>query len=402
MNNYDLIIIGAGVSGVFAAINSLEKMKVLLIDSNKDILEKFMVTGNGKSNITNTLPTREFLNNIIDSNKFLYPSLNKFNSTNIISFLNDIKINYCEKTRNRIHLLDDNKIFREKVRSILNKKKNIDIALNTKVCFIQKSNNLFLVKTIDNKIYHSKYLIIATGGLSYKNFGCDGSGYELLHTIGHKIEKQYPIGVGFITKNNFKELQGISLDNINISIFNDEKMVYSESGSLMFTHFGVGGPVIRRVSGYASKLLAQNRKPKIYVKWLDDNYVVQQLKENKRLNECFKKMNKNVRNFLLSEFDIKLDLHNIKKEQKNKIIHILTNYELDIISTQSIEFAINTGGGVSIKEINPNTFESCINENLYIIGEILDINPRTNGFNITVCYSTALSAIFDINKKYNE
>lgn len=401
MNKYDLIIIGAGVSGTFAAINANNKIKTLLIDSNSDILEKFMITGKGKSNITNTLPIKEFLNNLIDSNKFLYPSLNKYNSNNLINFLDDIKIKYHEKSKNRIHLLDDNSIYRNKIKSILNSNKNLKIKLNTKVIDVIESENSYKVKILDNNIYHAENIIFATGGLSYKNFGCDGSGYKILSDLGHEIKKQYPIGVGFITKKSFKELQGISIKNVEVAVIKDNKKIYSEIGSLIFTHFGIGGPVIRRVSGYVGKLLSEDKMPKIMIKWLNHDDVVNELNSKNELNQCFKSLNKKVRNFLLNDFDFESDLGNMKLKDKEKIINIMTNYNLEIKQTQSIDIAINTGGGVSLKDVNPNTFESYKKKNVYIVGEMLDLNPRTNGFNITVCYSSALTAINSINKKYD-
>lgn len=400
MCNYDLVIIGAGVSGIFSAINSMQNLKVLVIDSNKDILEKFMITGKGKSNITNTLPIEKFLNNLIDSSKFLYPSLTRFNSNGIIEFLDSNNIKYFEKSPNRIHFLDDNEKFRAIIKNIIKEKNNISLDLNNKVINICKENNGYVVKT-NNKVVNAKNVIVATGGLSYKNFGCDGSGYKLLESLGHTIIKQYPIGVGLITKESFNDLQGISVDDVIVSISSNKKNIYSEKGPLIFTHFGIGGPVIRRVSGYISKLVRDNKEYKITIQWLNSEDVINDIKNKKKLNECFKALNKKVRNHLLSNYDLNIDISNIKKDDVNQIINTITNYELKIKGTQPIDFAINTGGGVSLKEINPNTYESTINNNLYIVGEILDLNPRTNGFNITVCYSTAMTAITSINKKYS-
>ncbi len=400
-NIWDLIIIGAGVSGTFAALNIKSNIKVLIIDRNNDILSKFMITGKGKSNITNNLDVKNFLKNIIDSNKFMYPSLTRHNSDGILSLLDQLNINYHEKTKNRFHLIDENKHFREIIKEKLKKKTNIKMLFNTSVIEVDKIDDVFYIKTIDNE-FKAKMLILATGGMSYKKLGCDYKGYEISNSLGHEIKQLYPIGVGFIVKNNpFKDLQGISLKEVSISIFSNKKLIYSETGSLMFTHYGIGGPVVRRVSGYLSKLMINNQPFNVKIAWCDKSEVESDIKNMTKLSECFNSLNKKVKEMILKDYNIKTNISNLNHKSIEHIKNLLLNYYLDVDSTENLEYAINTGGGVSTKQINPNTFESRIVDNLYIIGELLDVNPRTNGFNITICYSSAMSASDDINNKMN-
>lgn len=399
MQKFDLIIIGAGVSGCFCAINKKDNIKTLLIDSNDCILKKFMITGKGKSNIANTSKIEIFIKNIIDSNKFIYPSLIRHNGNNIIEFLDEIGIKYYEKEPNRFHLQESNNNFRKKIIDILNKKE-INITLNEQVIDVIKKDDHFVIETKNKKKFISNKLVIATGGKSFSKLGCKGFGYDIGKKFNHKIEQLYPIGVGLhINDEKMKVLQGISFDNVKATVFWENKVKYSEVGSIMFSHYGLGGPLIRRISGYVTKYLQNHNSCKIKICYIDKKIVEDEINNNKQLNACFRNYNKSVIKFLLRDFKNHNDLCNLKKEIKNQIINAITNVEYEINSFEPIEQAINTGGGINLKNIDPNTMESKLVNGLYFIGEVLDINPRTNGYNITVCYSTANSCIDDINHK---
>lgn len=280
MKKFKIAIIGAGVSGIFAAISKNNIFKTILIDQNEVILKKFMVSGKGKSNITNTAPPDIFIKNLIDSNKFLYPAIQKYNSNDILSILDNLKINYYYKEPTRVHLSDTNISFRKKILNVINNNHNIKLSLNTHVSSIKKENDGFIIKT-NNGIFQSEFLIIATGGLSYKILGANDSGYRFAKSFGINVTDLYPIGVGLHTDSfDKKELQGISLDNVIAKVKIENKIVYEESGSLMFTHYGVGGPVIRRVSGYFSKNLIQNKKCKLILVFNNKNDVEYELKNN--------------------------------------------------------------------------------------------------------------------------
>lgn len=165
----------------------------------------------------------------------------------------------------------------------------------------------------------------------------------------------------------------------------------------MFTHYGLGGPLIRRVSGYVTKYLQTNKKCKLVIEYINEKIVNEELNKNLKLSQCFKWCNKTIIKNLLGDLTSLEDIKNIKKEDKKKLIEALSNVTYEIESYEPIEQAINTGGGINLKDINPNTMESKIQKGLYFIGEVLDVNPRTNGYNITVCYSTAMTCISAIN-----
>lgn len=382
---YDLIIIGGGVSGVFAAL-SCDNLKTLLIEKNDDILNKFMITGKGKSNITNTCNNDVFIKNLIDSNKFLYPALHKYNSKNILELLNKMKINYYYKEKNRVHLLDNNSTFRRKIKNILSLNKNLLIKNNEYLIDLNQENDIFRVITNKGN-YIAKNLIIATGGLSYKTTGSTGIGYDIAKKFNIKINEIYPIGVGlhYLIP---KELQGKTMDNVSVEVWYENKKIYSESGSLMFTHYGFGGPVIRRVSGYITKRLLDHESCNITISFFNKDITMEELNNKHFISQCFKDVKREIVSWIVGSND-DIDLKNIKKEHKDMIIKNICNHPFIIKKTENIDFAINTGGGVDLNELNPNTYESKKIKKLFFIGEVIDLNPRTNGFNITTCYATA-------------
>lgn len=397
MKHYELIIIGGGVSGTFAAISETNYLNTLIIDKNDNILTKFIISGKGRSNITNTSDIKTFIDNLIDGNKFLYPSITKYNSENIIKLLVELKVGHYFKEKDRLHLSDNNSSFRSKINKIIVEKK-IDLSLKNNVLNVEFDDNKFILETkLDT--FSCDNLIIATGGLSYKEFGCTGFGYEVAKKYNHKLRELYPIGVGFhINDLELKKLQGISVENVQVRIYWDDKLKYTETGDLMFTHYGIGGPVIRRASGYVTKYLLKNKECKIILSFMDKRQVVSELHLNKRLFNCFKDINDSVVDYLLPNIK-NCDLNNITNKMREEIINSICEKEYIIKKTENLDFAINTGGGIELKNIDPNTFESKLQSNLYFIGEVLDINPRTNGFNITSCYAMANKCIEAINNK---
>ncbi len=403
MEKFDLIIVGGGVSGMFAACSEFNHYKTLVIDKNKAILKKFIMTGKGKSNITNTSDTKVFIDNLIDANKFIYPALNKYNSHGIIQLLDNLNIKYHEKTPHRIHLIDANEVFRDKLINYISSHKNVQYRLNDEVIQIIKSNNQYYVKTKTSE-FMTEHLIIATGGMSFPKTGSNGFGYKIAKQFGHNICDLYPIGVGFYVNNlDYAILNGQSLDNVCAKVYWDNKLKYSEVGPLMFTLNGIGGPVIRRVSGYATKYLQNHEACKVEISLIDESQVMQELNSKKWLKDCFKELSHKVIDYFIGDYYKQYnDLNNMPKQIKKEICDRLSHWTIDVSKTDEIELAINTGGGVDLKQINPNTYESNLVPGLYFIGEVLDVNPRTNGFNITVCYATANKCMEHISSKFNK
>lgn len=216
---YDLLIIGAGVSCCFGLLHLKSNINTLVLEKNNEILKKFMITGKGKSNIANNSDVNIFLSNLIESNKFLYPCLTKYNGNNILKILDKYKLSYYEKEPYRYHLNDSNSKFRNIILKHINENKNINLKLNTNVIDIEKKNDVFHVITTSEK-FLSKNVIVATGGLSFKNLGASDFAYKIAKKFNHQLSKIYPIGVGlYLDELKIKQLQGISLDNVNIKVY---------------------------------------------------------------------------------------------------------------------------------------------------------------------------------------
>lgn len=401
--HYDVIIIGAGFSGCVAATHLNPKLKVLLLDSNKIILKKFLITGNGNANITNTLPIPNFLNNLIDNNKFMYSSLNSYGSEKLLDWCTQLGIRSFEKTIHRIHLVDSNDKFKLAVEEKLKSQVNLKLQLETTVDKVFLEANKFYVECGIEE-YSGDALVIATGGISYPKTGCTGMGYKIAKAFQHCINPTYAIGVGVnISDKKLLALQGLSIENVKVGVM-DEKQhcLYEETGDLMVTHFGLGGPVIRRVSGYVSQQLLNHRKVSLNLEVYTPKEVETTLRQNNYLSQCFKPLNSRLVYYLYDKLGIENDLTtaNLNKVEKQKIIDMFSRLNFPIESVRDIEEAINTGGGVITKELDPKTMESKITSNLYFIGEVIDVNPRTNGFNLTVSFATACACANAINAKH--
>lgn len=395
LDKYDVIIIGGGVASVFAALAKRNHLRVLIIEKNDQLLKKFMITGKGKSNIANTNNLDIFLKNLIDNNKFLIPALYHYNGETICQWLDTNKIKYFEKEPHRIHLLDTNISFRRKIIKLLNKQ-DVHILYNEAVTNIEKNNDNFKIFT-NNHSFLAKNVIIATGGKSFATTGSSGDGYLFAQKFNLKVNPLYPIGVGINTNYFSKELQGVSVNNVKAFVFVEQKSIYNEVGPIMFTHYGLGGPLIKRISGYISKALLDKKQVTIKLEFYSRNDVLYEIKSNSTLKNCFRELNEKIKKELLNKW-WKIDLKNISKKEINQIIDIMSNLFIKINSTQSIDFATNTGGGIDLNEINPNSYETKKVKGLYFIGEVLDLNPRTNGYNITTAFATANKCMEYINK----
>lgn len=398
MNFYELIIIGGGVSGTFCGLYKNKHIKTAILEQNNSILKKFQMTGKGKSNICNDSEPSEFIKNLIDHPKFIYPALNKYNGTDILKLLDSWKIKYYEKQPHRFHLDVSNEIYINKMQNALIEN-NVELFLNHTVIDIQKVEDKFEIKT-NKGWFICKYLVLATGGKSFPKTGSNGSGYELAKLFNHHLSNLYPIGVGlYIDDVNIRNLQGLSLDDVHISVYNQQhKVIYEESGPLMFTHYGIGGPVVRRISGYVSYQLIQNKEVEIAINYTNKHKFIEELNKQHYLSECLNHINKKILNQLITNYQPNLDLKNLNKKQKEIIVNSLCNVIYRIKKVDSIDVAINTGGGICLNEINPNNYESRLIANLFLIGEMIDLNPRTNGYNITTCATTAFSCISYINE----
>lgn len=411
----NVLIIGGGPAGMLAGIKAAEEgNNVTILEKNNSFGRKLLITGKGRCNITSGLEISEFINNIPGNGRFLYSAFENFNNNDIIKLLREEGLDVKEERGNRIFPVTDNA--RDVLDALLNrvKKLKINIKLNCNVNKIIVQEGMAVGAEYNDKeeIFADK-IILATGGLSYPNTGATGDGYEMVKELGHSIKDIKPSLVPFETyqKNECKRMQGLSLRNIGIKVKDTEKnkIIYEDFGEMLFTHFGVSGPVIISSSAHLVRYknieeLFKNRKIRLTI---DLKPALNREKLDERILRDFKELkNKQFKNSLDKLLPQKLipviidrlkinpekQVNEITKEERTSMVELLKNFELEISKFRPIDEAIITAGGVSIKEINPKTMESKLIQNLYFAGEIIDVDAYTGGFNLQIAYSTGYTA----------
>ncbi|AJQ45115.1 hypothetical protein JM47_00335 [Ureaplasma diversum] len=405
---YDLIIIGAGPSGVYSAIHATDNAKVLLIDKNKEIMKKFIQTGAGHCNITNNIALDQLVDNMLYSKKFMYSAFSLYGPKQILEFCAKHRIDtYQVENSTKIKITCNNTTFIKKMNQIIESKDNIDLKLDCAIKSVHIVDDLYVIKDQNNELYYSKALMIATGGLSYPRTGSTGDGYKFALSLNHTLLRTYPMGLGIVINDQFKitsNLQGTPFSNVIGSIIDCEtnKVLVSEKGELMIAHFGMGGTLIRRLSGYVS--YHNQSKLKLRLAWLSEQAVLDELKQHKTLKKCFSALPNKFIEFIyqLSNLSFDQQTANLSKAQTKLLIKYLTNFEFEVVGVNNPDLAISTGGGVNFAELNPKSMESKYHPNLYFIGEVVGVSPKTGGFNLSVCYATALAAITHFNNNFSK
>ena len=413
-----VVVIGGGPAGMMAAITASQNgNKVILIEKMKSLGRKLLITGKGRCNITSSLPIEEFIKNTPGNGKFLYSCYQSFTNEDIIRFLKEEGLEVKEERGNRIFPVTDHS------QDVLNcflkklKKNNVEIHYNEKVENIlyeeiEGRKVVTGVKTNKEEIFASK-VILATGGKSYPLTGSTGDGYELARRIGHTITDIKPslVPLEIYQKDICKELQGLSLRNVAIRILDTEKNknIYEDFGEMLFTHFGVSGPIILTASAHLVRYKGieekyKNKKMKILIDFkpalleqkLDDRILrdFEELKNKQYKNSLDKLLPQKLIPVIIKESKIESTkkVNEITKEERKILIKLLKSFTLEIKGLRPIEEAIITSGGINIKEINPKTMESKLIKGLYFAGEIIDVDAYTGGFNLQIAYSTGYTA----------
>lgn len=416
-----IAVIGGGPAGMMAAISASQNQnEVYLLEKNSKLGKKLLITGKGRCNITSSLDISEFIANIPGNGSFLYSAFNNYTNQDIIEFLKRNGVSVKEERGNRIFPTSDKSI------DVLNaftkelNKKQVKIKFDTKVTGIETENNkvkavIYMDKNNESKKLLVDKVILATGGKTYSATGSTGDGYEIAKKLGHTVTSIKPSLVPLTATgeslNICKELQGLSLKNVSIKLVNAEnkKSIYEDFGEMLFTHFGVSGPIILSSSAHllryknVDNLLAQNKiqlqidlKPALSLEKLD-----------LRLQRDFaQEKNKEFKNSLnnllpqkliaiivkLSEIKPNKQVNEITKEERLKLANLLKELKISISGFRPLDEGIVTSGGINIKEINPKTMESKIIEGLYFAGEIIDVDAYTGGFNLQIAYSTGYTA----------
>lgn len=396
----EVIIIGGGPAGMIAALMAAKNHhKVILIEKNEKLGKKLYITGKGRCNLTNACDVEDLLKNVLSNNKFLYSAFYTFDSYMLMDFFDQLGLNLKIERGNRVFPKSDKS---SDVIKVLKKelvKQNVVIHLEEEVKEIGiKNNSVQYVKT-KNETYKTNHIIVATGGLSYSVTGSTGDGYIFAKSAGHKVTKTSPGLVPIETKEQWvKDLQGLSLKNVNIKFIQNNKVLYDNFGEMLFTHFGLSGPLILSGSSHLPKesvkdiVIHIDLKPSLTIEQLDARIV-------RDFNKYTRKNYSNALGDLLPKKLIPIIVQlsgisenkrvdQITKKERLKLVSILKGLQCTILKTRSYKEAIITRGGIHLKEVNPNTMESKLVKGLYFAGEVLDLDALTGGFNLQIAFST--------------
>ena len=387
-------IIGAGASGLMLGGLLVKKgFDVTIFDHNEKAGKKLFITGKGRCNITNLCDETEFLKNVVRGGKFLTSALYSFNSYDAVEFFNNLHLKTKVERGNRVFPESDKSS--DVIKALLKHCDGVSFVFSENIDKITKVGEFFKV-TVKNKSYIVDKVVIATGGASYKATGSDGSGYKFAESFGHRVEKIVPALCPIKLNDDVRTLMGLSLKNVTLKAkFDGNKKEFF--GEMMFTGDGITGPIVLSLSSYINRAksveLALDLKPALTLEQLDAR-LLRDFEENKNKNISY--IFKGLMPSSLVPFfakkcgvDESKKVHDILKEERRKISKTLKNLPLSFNSLYPLDAGIITSGGVALDEINPKTFESKLVKNLYFIGEVLDIDALTGGFNLQIAFSTA-------------
>ena len=402
-----LIIIGGGAAGMMAAaLAGAGGIEVILLEKNEKLGKKVYITGKGRCNLTNDCDVRDFFKNIISNEKFMYSSLYGFTPQDTISFFENAGMKTKTERGNRVfpvsdHSSDVNKYLEKAIRA-----GGAKICLNTKVSEILTSEGAFCGVRLENgDIIEGDYCFIATGGLSYPSTGSDGDGYRFARSCGHKVTRLLPSLVSVKVREEWvKAVEGLSLKNVVLSAFSGGKCIYSDLGEMLFTHNGISGPLVLTLSAMLADTISSGNKVemKIDLKPGLDN---EQL-DTRILKDFNENINKRLANSLgkllpsslipvvirLSGIQADKQVNLVTKEERAALVKTIKELTLNVERLGGYDEAVITKGGVDVKQVNPSTMESRLISGLFFIGEVLDVDALTGGFNLQIAWSTAHAA----------
>jgi predicted Rossmann fold flavoprotein len=413
----DLIVVGAGPAGIMAACTAARRgVKVMLIEKNKTIGRKLAITGAGRCNITNLTGINELITNTPGNGRFLYSAFQRLDPEALMSlFQRDLRLPLKVERGNRVFPESDRA--QDVVGALYNELEDagVEILTETKVTdlLMDSPNQISGVRILTGQEYRSARVLIATGGLSYPGTGSTGDGYRFARLAGHQVTQLTPSLVPLEIKEDWvKQLEGLSLVNVEVSIIADGKRLQSEFGEMIFTSFGVSGPIILSLSRRVASLVMNKSgsvkvsidlKPALTREQLD-------LRVQRDFAKSIRKIFKNSLDELLpqkiipiiielSQIDPLKPVHQINKEERSRLVNLLKSLSLTVSRARPIAEAIVTAGGVNTKELNPKTMESKIVNGLYFAGEVVDVDAYTGGFNLQIAFSMGYVAGQEVARK---
>ena len=414
---HKVIVVGGGAAGMMAAIQSARKgNQVLLLEKNERLGKKLFITGKGRCNVTNGCDVEELFGKVVSNHRFLYSSFYSFTNQDAIDFFVELGVPLKRERGDRIFPVSDHSsdVIRALEREM--DRLGVDVRLNTEVSSLiiedvsleesvsySQRSHITGVKLKNGKTEKADAVIVTTGGISYPSTGSTGDGFRWAKDAGHKVTELSPSLVPVHIKENWCErMMGLSLRNTGFKALVGKKKIYEEQGELLFTHFGISGPVVLSFSAYAKKYLEKgitvilDLKPAMSKEQLDARI----------LRDFADKINKQFKNSLddllpkkmipiiieRSAISPEKKVNEITKEERTRLVTLLKEFDLTVTGIGNFKEAIITKGGIAVKEIDPGTMESKLVSGLYFAGEILDLDALTGGYNLQIAWSTAYLA----------
>lgn len=400
-----IIVIGGGAAGMMAAAAAaMQGCGVLLLERNEKLGKKLYITGKGRCNVTNACDTEEIFEQIVRNAKFMYGAIYTYDNFQVMDFFEQNHTPLKTERGGRVFPVSDHAsdIIRTLAKEL--ERLQVDVRLHTRVTSVTKENETFYVTDRNHKTYSASKVILATGGLSYPATGSTGDGYLFAEQFGHTLIKPVPSLTAMYTEESYiPKLQGLTLKNVRARVLDGCKTLYDEFGELLFTHFGVSGPLMLRASAVINDRLHKgplrlsvDLKPALTQEQLD----------RRILRDFEQARNKQFKNALhqllpakmipvlidLSGIDPERKVNEITKEERKHLIEILRNFPATLTGFRDFNEAIITRGGIHVKEIHPSTMESKRVKGLYFAGELMDVDAMTGGFNLQIAWSSGYLA----------
>ncbi|MBO5485617.1 MAG: NAD(P)/FAD-dependent oxidoreductase [Eubacterium sp.] len=411
--NKKCIVIGGGAAGMMAAFAAAGNvMQVELLEKNEKLGKKIYITGKGRCNVTNDCDPDVFFSNVVSNPKFLYSAYYSFDPSGIMEILQENGCPLKVERGNRVFPVSDHSsdVIRTMQKALLDKGVKISLRTEVKELLIEDGACQGVVLS-DGRKMKADAVVIATGGVSYASTGSTGDGLSFARESGHKIVDTRPALVPFTVKESWPlSLQGLALKNVEVTLQDGKKQIYSGFGEMLFTHFGISGPLILSASSYYAKK-HYGKEVQLY---LDLKPALTKEQLDKRILRDFEeKQNKQFKNALdgllpskmipviiqLTQIPQDKFIHDITKQERMCLVELLKKLPLTVTGTRPFNEAIITQGGVSVKDINPSTMDSKVVENLYFAGEVLDLDALTGGFNLQIAWSCGYLAGTSMREK---
>lgn len=406
MGKNQVVVVGGGAAGMIAAVAAADSgRRVIILEKNEKLGKKLYITGKGRCNVTNACERDKFFENIVSNPKFLYSAFHELDNYALMALLEDNGCHLKTERGERVFPVSDHASDVTAAFQGLLRKKEVEVRLRCAAQGIESAEGQVTgVRLADDSVIPAESVIVATGGLSYQTTGSTGDGHRMAEELGHKIKECEPALVPLaVTEDWCKKLQGLSLKNVSLHMSCGKKKLYEGFGEMLFTHYGVSGPLVLSASSFLGKrkgeeevLLTVDLKPALSEDQLDKR-ILRDFEEN--LNRQFK----NALNGLYpsklisvmierSGIDPEKKVHEITRQERRRLVELTKAFSLHVSEKRGYDEAVITQGGVSVKEVNPSTMESKLVKGLYFAGEVLDLDGLTGGFNLQIAWSTGYLA----------